>query len=121
MTLTKQAMTDNLHLAAEEIILLAMAVNRQGIAQAHISYHPHAATLNVRIFPADTSFIAGTKTGDPLGQIDERLTFWPEQDDDWARCDYQERMRKIEQFSCYLDHLLAMNKRIQTKTMEKAA
>jgi len=119
--MTKEEMIESLHLAAEEIILLSMAVNRQGIAQAHIGYYPQAHNLNVRIFPANTSFSSEEKTSAPLGEIDERLSFWEHQDEEDANRDYQERMTKIEQFTCYLDHLLALENRIATEETEKAA
>ncbi|MEC7814742.1 MAG: hypothetical protein VX939_00590 [Pseudomonadota bacterium] len=121
LTLTEEEMIENLHLAAEEVLLQCMVLNRRGIVQAHLNIHGHTHSTDIRIMPANTEWSDGVELPDRLADIDIRLTFW-----DWLNKkemneEYLARMARLEQFIRYLDHLIALNKPIEVELKETAA
>ncbi|WP_375182785.1 hypothetical protein [Marinobacter sp.] len=121
LTLTEEEMIENLHLAAEEVLLQCMVLNRRGIVQAHLNIHGHTHSTDIRIMPVNTEWSEGIELPDRLADIDIRLTFW-----DWLNQkdmneEYLARMARLEQFIRYLDHLIALNKPIEVELKETAA
>lgn len=121
LTLTEEEMIENLHLAAEEVLLQCMVLNRRGIVQAHMNIHGHTHSTDIRIMPANTEWSDGIELPDRLADIDIRLTFW-----DWLNKkemneEYLARMARLEQFTRYLDHLIALNKPIEVELKETSA
>lgn len=121
LTLSKEEITENLNLAAEEIILQCMILNRRGIVQAHFDASPHVQSFKVRVMPANTVWRKGLNYPDELGSVEASGGF-DDSDEDWLvqKC-YSESMAKMEVFIRYLDHLIAMNKPITTDVQGDAA
>jgi len=121
LTLTEEQMTDNLHLALEEIFLQGMILNRRKIVQAHFDFHGHTSTADVQIMPVNTVWREGFELPEPLGGLDIRLYFYEFMDLTEMHEDYRERMARLETFIRYLDHLITMNKPIEVELKETAA
>jgi hypothetical protein len=121
LTLTEEQMTDNLHLALEEIFLQGMILNRRKIVQAHFHFHGHTSTADVQIMPLNTVYRTGFELPEPLADLDIRLYFYEFMDLTEMHEDYRERMAKLETFIRYLDHLITMNKPIEVEIKETAA
>lgn len=121
LTLTEEEMIENLNLAAEEVILQCMVLNRRRIVQAHMNLHGHVHTVDVRIMPANTEWRDGIELPDRLGDIDIRLTFSDFMDVERKNEEYVARMANLEQFIRYLDHLIALNKPIEVELKETVA
>ncbi len=121
LTLTEEEMIENLHLAAEEVLLQCMVLNRRGIVQAHLNIHGHTHSTDIRIMPANTEWSDGIELPDRLADIDIRLTFWDWLNQKEMNEEYLARMARLEQFIRYLDHLIALNKPIEVELKETAA
>lgn len=115
LTLTEEEMIENLSLAAEEVLLLCMVLNRRRIAQAHVNIHGHTQSTDIRIMPANTEWRDGIERPDKLAEIDIRLTFYGWLNKNEMNDEYLARMASLEQFTRYLDHLIALNKPIEVE------
>lgn len=121
LTLNEEEMIENLHLATEEVLLQCMMLNRRGIVQAHLNIHGHTHTTDIRIMPANTEWRKGIELPEELGRIDIRFTFYERMEPKERNEEYLGRMANLEQFICYLDHLIALNKPIEVELKETAA
>lgn len=121
LTLTEEEMIENLHLAAEEVLLQCMVLNRRGIVQAHVHVHAHTHDVHIKVMPANTEWRDGIELPDRLGDVDIKLDFYQWMELKEKNEDYVARMAKIEQFTRYLDHLIALNKSIEVELKETAA
>ncbi|MBK1874614.1 hypothetical protein FE848_15415 [Marinobacter sp. 1-3A] len=121
LTLSKTEMIDDLYLAAEEVTLQCMILNRRKLVQAFIYMHPHVENMNVKIMPANTVHREGVERPEPLGVLDIKLKFWDNDDLDECKDFYSEQMEKIELFIRYLDHLITAGKRIEAEIKKEAA
>lgn len=121
LTLTKEEMIENLYLVAEEITLQCMILNRRKLVQAFINIHPHVDSMVVKVMPANTIHRKGIERPEPLGQLDIELKFRGWQYLKECHETYSNQMEESEIFIRYLDHLIAMNKRIEVDIREDAA
>lgn len=120
--MTIEEMTENLNLAAEEVILQCMILNHRGIVQAHFSANPHVHTIDVRVMPANTKWKTGLDLPDKLGYLNVYTGFSEEDfDDRFSRTRYLESMAKIQDFIQYLDDLIEAEKPIITDVQGDAA
>jgi len=121
LTLTKEEMIENLYLAAEEIALQCMILNRRKLVQAMYYMHAHVDLMGIDILPANTVHKEGFERPESLGRLNMKFDFYDWQSLTECHESYDERMQEIDVFVRYLDHLIAMNKRIEVEIKEKAA
>lgn len=120
LTLTKEKMIDNLYLVSEEIMLQCMILNRRKLVQAMIYGAAHVDQVHIEILPANTAHRFDVERTDALGEIRLKLDFYDWMDIEECQKDYSSRMDEAEVFVRYLDHLIAINKRIEVEIKEVA-
>lgn len=120
LTLTKEKMIKSLYLVSEEIMFRCMILNRRKLVQAMIYGAAHVDQVHIEILPANTAHRSDMERPDALGEIRLELDFreWMDAEDCQKR--YRSRMDEAEIFVRYLDHLIAMNKRIEVEIKEVA-
>jgi len=100
-------MLENLHIMAEEIMLLAVAVNRSKLATVNASYSGHIDVFSADVYEAGASFKGGEPSPECL------CSLWMPcylmdglEDTSFARDEYQKDIQKGLAFSQYLDEIL---------------
>jgi len=109
--LTPEDMLENLHIMAEEILLLAVAVNRSRLATVNASYSGHIDVLSAEVYEAGATFKSGTPTPECLASLWMSCDLMGDMKDTrFARDYYEESVRKCRAFSQQLDSILEVNR-----------